>query len=262
MKKVLRTTNPCAWIVSTKDRGRKSIKNGVVYLKNNEEFEIELFNPLSKNVLADIKIDGKSISTGGLIVKSGQRVYLDCFVDSRKKLTFKTYEVDVLEDGVTDAISKNGHFEVLFYEEEDYNIFLNSHTNYGYYGNTLSFNKNLYTTNISNNISGCISTNSLNYSDSNFSDIKLNIETGQTEGGKKSNQEFEYANMNFKKYILNRVIYRLLPDSRKPVEIETKKNNKSSDFEQIIRKLKNLYDDDIITKEEYDYKKKEVLDKI
>ena len=41
------SSNSDAWIVSPKDKGRKSIKNGKVFLKNKSEFEIELFNPLT-----------------------------------------------------------------------------------------------------------------------------------------------------------------------------------------------------------------------
>ena len=51
---------PNAWIVSPKDKGRKSIKKGKVFLNDGDEFEIELFNPLTECVLADIKLNGIS----------------------------------------------------------------------------------------------------------------------------------------------------------------------------------------------------------
>ena len=38
------STKPSAWIVSPKDRGRKPIKSGNIFLNDKEEFEIELFN--------------------------------------------------------------------------------------------------------------------------------------------------------------------------------------------------------------------------
>lgn len=87
-------TKPSAWVVTPNDKGRKSIKSGKVFLKDKEEFEIELFNPLTVSVLADIKLNGQSISKTGLVVKSGQRVYLDCFIDASKKFIFSTYEID------------------------------------------------------------------------------------------------------------------------------------------------------------------------
>ena len=104
-------SKPNAWIVNSTDKGRKSIKNGKVYLKDSEEFQIELFNPLQECVLADIKLNGNSISETGLVLKPGQRFYLDCFIDDRKKFIFNTYDVDNSLESLS-AISKNGGLEV------------------------------------------------------------------------------------------------------------------------------------------------------
>lgn len=110
------TTTPSAWVVNSKDRGRKSIKKGKVYLQDKEEFVIELFNPLQDCVLADIKLNGKSISQTGLVLNPGQRFYLDCFIDDKKKFIFNTYEVEDTTE-VANAIAKNGLLEVFFYKE-------------------------------------------------------------------------------------------------------------------------------------------------
>lgn len=110
------TTTPSAWVVNSKDRGRKSIKKGKVYLQDKEEFVIELFNPLQECVLADIKLNGKSISQTGLVLNPGQRFYLDCFIDDKKKFIFNTYEVEDTTE-VANAIAKNGLLEVFFYKE-------------------------------------------------------------------------------------------------------------------------------------------------
>lgn len=106
---------PSAWVVSS-DKGRKSIKNGKVYLKDKEEFQIELFNPLTECVLADIKLNGNTISQSGLVIRPGERFYLDCFVDDNKKFVFNTYEVEDSQSTKV-AISKNGMLEVFFYKE-------------------------------------------------------------------------------------------------------------------------------------------------
>ena len=106
---------PSAWVVSS-DKGRKSIKNGKVYLKDKEEFQIELFNPLTDCVLADIKLNGNTISQSGLVIRPGERFYLDCFVDDNKKFVFNTYEVEDRQSTKV-AISKNGMLEVFFYKE-------------------------------------------------------------------------------------------------------------------------------------------------
>ena len=115
-KQVKTTTTPSAWVVNSKDRGRKSIKKGKVYLQDKEEFQIELFNPLQDCVLADIKLNGKSISQTGLVLNPGQRFYLDCFIDDKKKFIFNTYEVEDTTE-VANAIAKNGLLEVFFYKE-------------------------------------------------------------------------------------------------------------------------------------------------
>jgi hypothetical protein len=119
MAKQIASSNskPNAWIVSPNDRGRKSIKNGKVFLTDGDEFEIELFNPLTVSVLADIKLNGQSISKTGLVVKPGQRVYLDCFIDDRKKFKFSTYEIENSGEAL-EATANNGVLEVFFYKED------------------------------------------------------------------------------------------------------------------------------------------------
>jgi hypothetical protein len=111
------TNLPSAWIVNPKDKGRKSIKGDKIYLDDNQEFEIEIHNPLKESLLADIRLNGSSIAKTGLVVKPGQRVYLDCFVDDRKKFIFQTYTVDGTQESL-DAIVDNGLLEVFFYKEQ------------------------------------------------------------------------------------------------------------------------------------------------
>ena len=106
---------PSAWVVSS-EKGRKSIKNGKVYLKDKEEFQIELYNPLTDCVLADIKLNGNTISQSGLVIRPGERFYLDCFIEDKKKFVFSTYEVEDSQSAKV-AISKNGMLEVFFYKE-------------------------------------------------------------------------------------------------------------------------------------------------
>jgi len=121
--------NPSAWIVNSKDRGRKKIYlNNKVYLDNNQEFIIELFNPLQDSVLAEIKINGKKVSENGLILRPGQRFYLDCFLDDKKKFLFKTYDVENSTEALN-AVANNGFVEVSFFKERTTPKFIaNSYT--------------------------------------------------------------------------------------------------------------------------------------
>ncbi len=116
-----KTDMPSAYIVDPKDRGRKKIySNSKIYLSNNSEFQIELFNPTQDSVLAEIKINGKLASQSGLILHNGQRFFLDCFLDDKKKFIFKTYEVESTNE-IANAIANNGFVEISFYKEKEYN---------------------------------------------------------------------------------------------------------------------------------------------
>jgi ribosomal protein S27AE len=120
--KVSSDTNPTAFIVNPKDRGRKSIKAGnKIYLQDGQNFEIELYNPLPNPILSDVRINGKSVSKTGLVLKPGERFYLDCFIDDKKKFIYKTYEINtdgLSEAGTIEMLKNNGTVEVYFYKEE------------------------------------------------------------------------------------------------------------------------------------------------
>lgn len=123
MKERVTDVTPGAWVVSSNDRGRKKIYRNKttgerkIYLQDQEEFEIELYNPTKDNVLAVIHLDGKPISKSGILIRKGQRAYLDCFIDDGKKFIFETYDVENTNE-VNEAIATNGNLEVFFYKEE------------------------------------------------------------------------------------------------------------------------------------------------
>jgi hypothetical protein len=86
------------------------------YLKDGTEFQLELFNPTTDVILAKIEINNKLISQSGLILKPGQRVFLERYLDAAKKFKFETYEVSNTEESKA-AIANNGDLKVLFYKE-------------------------------------------------------------------------------------------------------------------------------------------------
>ena len=64
-----KVTAPTAFV--TKDRQRvKQYDNNIVYLKNEDEFGIELFNPTSNKVLAKIEVNRVSLRSG-IVLASG-----------------------------------------------------------------------------------------------------------------------------------------------------------------------------------------------
>src|ERR1017187_6553758 len=97
-------------------RNRIKAYGSTVYLKDKQEFQIELFNPSNLTKAAEIHINGKLISSAKIVIKPGQRIYLERFIDEPKKFLFETYEVD--NEGIARAaILHNGDIEVKFYDE-------------------------------------------------------------------------------------------------------------------------------------------------
>lgn len=261
------STKPSAWIVSSNDRGRKSIKSGKVFLNDGDEFEIELFNPLTVSVLADIKLNGQSISKTGLVVKPGQRVYLDCFIDDRKKFKFSTYEIENSGEAL-DATQNNGLLEVFFYKEDvitldnwqkkfdriivekyyPYNPYPWHNPYTVWYGTTNPCYNTVITTNgiigttttsnafySSNNIVNCSYTSGVDLSNLNISGSSNmtpinSIETGRVEKGEKSKQKFTEVDMDFEKHYISSTIIQILPESRKPVETKDIFNKKTGEI--------------------------------
>lgn len=281
---------PGAWIVNPKDRGRKSIVKGNIYLKDGDEFEIEIFNPLETPVLADIRINGESISKNGLVIKPGQRNYLDCFIDTKRKFKFETYNVEETKE-VKEAISNNGLLEIFFYKEdvikfnnwqdryrrtvikEYYPVYIDR--NWWYYPYNGCFGGNLngsFGGSFGGNSIGTLySSSNINCSvDSSQSSFATNLsnsfenktlETGRIEQGEESNQKFDNVYMNFEENYIHSIIYNLLPESRKPVEVKKKKKifNENTD---LLLKLSELKEAGILTEKEFSDKKKEILSRI
>ena len=289
---------PSAWVVSS-EKGRKSIKNGKVYLKDKEEFQIELFNPLTDCVLADIKLNGNTISQSGLVIRPGERFYLDCFIDDKKKFVFNTYEVEDSQSAKV-AISKNGMLEVFFYKEsvvglsnwrsrfdrvivERYYPVHYPHYQPYWYGTPNVYCGTTITTTggssiLSNNIIGAATTNTAYYSqpinsaytsgiDSIATSYSSNtVETGRVEKGKKSSQKFDEVDMDFEKFHISSVVLQLLPDSAKPAEAKDLKKAKASNTAEdtigLIKKLADLKAAGILTEEEFSEKKADLLSRI
>ena len=124
-----KTGTPSAYI--TKDRKRLKQNGQNVYLNNGDEFELELFNPSTTTVLAKIKLDGSYISGGGIVLKPGQRVFLERYLDDPRKFKFETYEVDGTSNEVLDAIAGNGDVVIDFFDEYKQPLWTNNVTYVG-----------------------------------------------------------------------------------------------------------------------------------
>lgn len=230
------TTQPSAHIALNNNRLRAYAD--VIYLKDGDEFQIELFNPYQISVLAKIYINDNLISSSGLVIRPGQRYFLDRYIDKNKKFKFNTYTVDSgATPEVLESIKKNGSVKVEFYREKvwpnpypvlqsgSWTIYPNWNQPIGvpqvWYGSSLSGS--------SVNYANSTVTNNSNADVTFTSSVKIDsIETGRIEGGSKSNQNFGTTNQDFEWMPCATSEWKILPDSHKPVEVKEIRNYCSS----------------------------------
>jgi hypothetical protein len=201
--------NPTVNITVKKSRLKNYYVNNkkTYYLNDGTEFEIELFNPTNQNILAEIKLNDKIISNAGLVLKPGQRIYLERYLDSQQKFLFETYDVENTNEALS-AIENNGDLSVSFYKEREYFKTPYFYPDYNYITLTTNSNNNYLTSNTSyDNLSGiiyCSVNNTNNY-----------VETGRIEKGSYSNQKFTNVDIEFSDYYFYRYNCKLLPLSQK-----------------------------------------------
>jgi len=244
------TESPQAWVAIKRNRQKIYNRQGKtqVYLKDGQEFQIELFNPTQTRYLVKFKINGNYQADRGLILNPGQRYFLDRFIDDDKKLEFSTYEVEDSK-AAKKAIEKNGLLEVEFYAE----TFLHGNIiSYPKIYNTPNWSQPIWTTNpstfwggtsngISNNAGGSSTltlagstVNNITYtsgtvncgttytSTSNYSSVvnDASIETGRVEKGEKSDQLFEQGYGTFGSWASYTTTVQIIPLSQKPAEAQ------------------------------------------
>ena len=247
----------------------------VVYLENGQEFQIQLFNPHNFTIGAEIFINGERLSNY-LVLKPGERIWLERYLDIKKKFKFSTYEVEGNDKDVQEAIKDNGNIEVKFYKEvlkKDFPIYPITTIDYNFkttewHPTTLISQPNDY---VEDYWSTTISTKA-NRSDNKFctthtyysnpcidtlttgdqgnlvsfcaSSVSTNMsdemicETGRIEAGSTSNQEFNNVNIDFEYFPFVTEKIKILPISQKPFT--------ANDLHKIYcpecgRKLKSTY---------------------
>jgi len=217
---------PTAHITIGNDR-LKVYHNNTIYMRDGVEFKFELYNPKQISVLAVISINGNQISRNGLIIKPGQRVYLDRYIDEAKRFKFETYMVDD-STSTKKAIQNNGLIKVEFYDEDVINfnavITTTIYPTYPTYmsptisngsdflyneSSTHAYTSGIYCKAIDNPVS----------STSNHTLSKSKLETGRVEMGSKSNQKLTASSTNFQYIPFYQVEYQIKPESELPIEI-------------------------------------------
>lgn len=230
---------PCAYITQGKHRLKQYGQN--VYMKNGSEFELELFNPKQSTVLSKIKINGSYICGGGIVLRPGERVYLERYLDDARKFLFETYNVDGNSSEVLKAIQNNGEVTVEFFDEYvkpninirtplPQNDYLWYNKDFTYFKTNIggSFSNPTFTTSSGNYSStsnsvgdiSCSYTSTLGFN-SNFESgtkSKKSIETGRVEKGSNSGQKFTTVDKDFNSYTTLISTWKILPESQKPYE--------------------------------------------
>lgn len=237
---------PEAWVATQKNR-QKIYKGKKIYLEDGQEFEIELHNPTKSVYLAKVLINGKHISSRGIILQPGQRVFLERFIDENRKLVYETYEVENTEEA-KNAIVDNGMVSIQFFEEYNHISFGGTTiwrgatytpticTTYGNSNFTLnasmSGEPSLSFTNTSGTYTSSIDT--LNSAEAKTMDDG-NLETGRVQQGEESEQTFENGYGTFNAWASHTSSYQILPISQLPVET-TEIRNYCSECGTRIRK--------------------------
>ena len=213
----------------TKKKSRLKIYNGhVVFMEDQDNFEFEIHNPTRKTVLCKIKLNGDYISQSGLVLRPGERIFLERFLDTNNKFQFSTYSVTNTNENQS-AIVLNGDVRVEFYDER---IVQTNLLNLNHTGTFRPWNNTLIGTNI-NHTGGYVSpttftTNNATFNGStnayytNTSSVDLSIprtkksiDTGRVEKGEKSNQNFQNSYEEFNSFTSHQISYKIQPLSTK-----------------------------------------------
>ena len=215
---------PEAFVALQKNRLPQN--DGRVFLKNDTEFQIELFNPTTKRLGVEIKINGNLISSSLLVIRPAVRVFLDRFIDNNNQLLFSTYQVEDGNSVIDQAIAKNGLVEVKFYREFEtpINIKRPNRNWLGDYDGNIT--KAIFGTNSVDNF-GTMDFLSMDLDESvNSKSLKRTMikETGRVQEGATSDQRLTRVNVDFESYPFHNVEWHILPESQKPQSITTIKS--------------------------------------
>lgn len=212
-------TNPKCSVNITTSRNRVKTYGSNIYLRDGQKFELEIHNPQTFKVLAKIKMNGQYISTTGLVLNPGQKVYLERFLDRDESFIFTTYDVENTEVNKT-AIANNGNVEVEFYSvyvPQSWQTY-QTYPTFTYVSNP----NNIYCNYSSHDVIG--QNSSIHMYGSLFSsslndEPKGSMETGRVEKGQSTGQNFSQSNDSFNSWAFDTASVKILPFSAKPIEV-------------------------------------------
>ena len=192
----------------------------IVYMNDGTEFQIQIFNPYSYiiGVTFGFNEDSNVYNNQKLVLRPGERVWLERYLDNESRLLFSTYEVGTSNE-VKNAIKNNGNLCVKFFKEQERH----------YWNNVISVGySDIYNNEIgsptycqSNSITNTFITNSPYNTNSiinlNTSINQSSIETGRIEEGSHSNQKFQNVYKDFEYWPFRTEYIKILPASQKQI---------------------------------------------
>jgi len=224
---------PTVHIATSNNRIKRyntSTPKPIYYLKDKQEFQLELYNPTRNIVRADISLNGRKIQGGGLVLKPGERVFLDRYLDTPQKFVYETYKVGNSKSS-KEAIALNGLVRVEFFNELQIQQWTNANTiltgNFtgspvtNYWGasttdtnyNPTSFGGNM-TDGVVSTYTSTADTYLLNDSP-DLTKTPKKIETGMIGRGNVSDQSFKNVQYDFDYNSFYSLEYQILPISQK-----------------------------------------------
>ena len=111
---------------------RTSDSPRTVYMNDGTEFQIQLFNPKSTEIACRVFINDEELSNM-IVLRPGERLWLERFTDKAKKFLFETYTVNGNNAQVQEAIKNNGTIRVQFYHKKSRHYQPQVLTTYPYY---------------------------------------------------------------------------------------------------------------------------------
>lgn len=201
----------------------------IVYMNNGTEFQIQIFNPFSYTIGVTFDFNGgNSTKSKMLVLRPGEHVWLDRYLDNESRLLFSTYEVGSSEE-VKKAIRDNSNLCVKFYKEQEKPNYWDNVTYYNYVPTELYCNNSITAANYTNCCSTSLSFGYVPVNSSALTSISTNtpkprsrslnksIETGRIEKGSQSDQKFQNVYKDFSPWSFKTEYIKILPMSQKQI---------------------------------------------
>ena len=191
-----------------------------VYLKDGDEFQIQLFNPETEEIAAEVSIEGSNLSNK-IVLRPGERIWLERYTNVSRKFKYETYFVDNTSETLK-AISQNGFIRIAFYKKAKWDSSISYCTTVWngdpwvadniYYSaaDTAASSTSTYICDSVLN-SNCVT--STGNSTLNKKHSTSSIETGRVGEGSHSNQSFTNVNMDLNPFPFRTEYIKIEPES-------------------------------------------------